>query len=61
MDKEDDLEQVQEKLGIQESELSHRQQQKEKLQQEYDDMKKTHKLEMTKINNVLSSNTKEIF
>ena len=61
MDKEDKLEQVQEKLGIQEFELSHRQQQKEKLLQQYDNMKKTHYLEMKKINNVLSSNTEEIF
>ena len=61
IDKDNELAQVQEKLGIQVSELSHHQHQKEKLQQEYDDMKKTHKLEMTKINNVLSSNTEEIF
>ena len=61
MDKDNEFTQVQEKLGIQESELSYRQQQKEKLQQQYDDMKKTHKLEMTKINNVFSSNTEEIF
>ena len=33
MDKDNELVQVQEKLGIQESELSHHQQQKEKLQQ----------------------------
>ena len=30
------------------------------LQQQYDDSKKTHKLELTKVNNVLSSNTEEI-
>ena len=34
---------------------------KEKLQQQYDKSKKTHKLELTKVNNVLSSNTEEIF
>ena len=61
MDKDNELAQVHEKLGIQESELIHHQQQKEKLQQQYDDMKKTHKLEMTKINKVLSSNTEENF
>ena len=59
MDKDNELAQVHEKLGIQESELSHHQQQKEKLQQQYDDMKKTHKLEMTKINNVLSRNSEK--
>ena len=58
MEKKDELAQFQEKLGIYELELSHRQQQKEKLQQQYDNSKKGHKLEMTKTNNVLSSNTK---
>ena len=61
MDKEDKLAQLHEKLENQETELCHRQQQKEKLQQQYDDSKKTHKWELTKVNNVLSSNTKEIF
>ena len=61
MEKDNEVAQVQEKLGIQESKLIHHQQQKEKLQQQYDDMKKKNKLEMTKINNVLSSNTEEIF
>ena len=61
MDKEDKLAQLHEKLENQETELCHRQQQKEKLQQQYDDSKKTHKLELTKINSVLSSNTEELF
>ena len=61
MDKEDKLVQLHEKLENQETELCHRQQQKEKLQQKYDDSKKTHKLELTKVNNVLSSNTEKIF
>ena len=61
MDKEDKLVQVHEKLENQETELCHRQQQKEKLEQQYDNSKKTHKLELTKVNNLLSSNTKEIF
>ena len=61
MDKEDKLVQLHEKLENQETQLCHRQQQKEKLQQQYDDNKKTHKLKLTKVNNVLSSNTEEIF
>ena len=32
-----------------------------KLQQQHDDIKKTHKLGITKINKVLSSNTEELF
>ena len=42
MDKEDKLAQLHEKLENQETELCHHQQQKEKLQQQYDDSKKTH-------------------
>ena len=61
IDKEDELAQVHEKLGNQETELRHHQQQKERLQQQHDDSKKTHKLELTKVNKVLSSNTEEIF
>ena len=61
MDKEDKLTQLHEKLENQETKLCHYQQQKEKLQQQYDDSKNTHKFELTKINNVLSSNTEEIF
>ena len=60
MDKEDKLAQLHEKLENQETELCHHQQKKEKLQQQYDDSKKAHKLELTKVNNVLSSNTEEI-
>ena len=54
MDKEDKLAQLHGKLENQETELCHRQQKKEKLQQQYDNSKKTHKLELTKVNNVLS-------
>ena len=61
MDKEDKLTQLHEKLENQEIELCHRQHQKEKLKQQYDDSKKTHKLELTKVNKVLSSNSEEIF
>ena len=60
IDKEDELVQVHEKLGNQEIELRHHQQQKEIIQQQHDDSKKTHKLELTKVNKVLSSNTEEI-
>ena len=59
--KEDELAQVHEKLGNQETKLQHHQQQKERLQQQHDDCKKTHKLELTKVNKVLSSNTEDIF
>ena len=31
------------------------------LQQKYDDTRKAHKLEITKINNTLSGNTEEVF
>ena len=61
MDKEDELAQLHENLENQETELCHHQQQKEKLQQQYDGSKKTYKLELTKIKNVVSSNTEEIF
>ena len=61
MDKEDKLAQLHEKLENQETKLCHRQQQKEKIQHQYDDSKKTHELEQTKVNNVLSSNTEDIF
>ena len=61
MEKYVELVQVQMKLENKETELLHHQQQKEKLQQQYDNNKKTNKLEMTKFNKVLSSNSKEIF
>ena len=57
IDKEDELAQVHEKSGNQETELRHHQQQKERLQQQHDNSKKTHKLELTKVNKVLSRNT----
>ena len=61
MEKDDELAQVWMKLENQETELRHHQQQKEKLQQQYDNSKNTHKLELTKVNKVLSSNSEEIF
>ena len=60
MEEDVELAQVRMKLENQETELCHHKQQKEKLQQQYDDNKKTHKLELTKVNKVLSSNSKEI-
>ena len=60
MEKDVELAQVQMKLENQETELRHHKHRKEKLQQQYDDSKKTHKLELKKVNKVLSSNTEEI-
>ena len=60
MEKDVELAQVQMKLENQEKELHHHQRQKEKLQKKYGDSKKTHKLELTKFNKVLSSNNKDI-
>ena len=59
MEKDVELAQVQGKLENQETELRHHKQQKEKLQQQYDDSKKTHKLELTKVNKVLSSHSED--
>ena len=61
MEKDVELVQVWRKLENQETQLRHHQHQEEKLQQQYDDSKKTHKLELTKVNKVLSSNSEEIF
>ena len=61
MEKDAELVQVRMKLENQETKLCHHKQQKEKLQQQYNDSKKTHKLELTKVNKVLSSNSEEIF
>ena len=61
MEKDVELVQVRMNLENQEIELRHRKQRKEKIQQQYDDSKKTHKLELTKVNKVLSSNSEEIF
>ena len=60
MEKDVELAQVRMKLENQETELRHHKQQKEKLQHQYDDSKKAHKLELTKVNRVLSSNSEEI-
>ena len=40
MDKDDELVQIQRKLKIQESKICHHQEQKEEIQQKYDDTKK---------------------
>ena len=61
MEKDVELAEVRMKLENQETKLRHHKQQIEKLQQQYDDSKKTHKLELTKVNKVLSSNSEEIF
>ena len=61
MEKDVELTQVRMKLENQETKLRHHKQQKEKLHEQYDDSKKTHKLELTKVNKVLSSNSEEIF
>ena len=61
MEKDVELAQVRMKLENQETELRHHKHQKEKLQQQYDNSKKTHKLELTKVNKVLSSNSEVIF
>ena len=61
MDKDDELVQVQRKLKSQESEIFRHQQQKEELQQKYDDTKEKHKLEIAKINGKFASNTEELF
>ena len=49
------------RLENQGAELRLHKQQKEKLQQQYDDSKKTHKLELTNVNKVLSIHSEEIF
>ena len=46
MDKDDELTHIQRKLKSQESEMRRHQQQKQELQQKYDDTKKKHKLEI---------------
>ena len=61
MEKYVELAQVRIRLENLGAELHLHKQQKEKLQQQYDDNKKTHKLELTKVNNVLSSHFEEIF
>ena len=61
MEKDAKLVQVRMRLENQGANLRHHKQQKEKVQQQYDDSKKTHKLELTKVNKVLSSHSKEIF
>ena len=61
MDKADELAQIQRKLKSQESEICGHQQQKEELQEKYDDNKKKHKLEIVKFNCKLASNTEELF
>ena len=48
-------------MEIQESEICQQQQQVKELQQKYNDIRKAHKLEITKNNNTLTSKTKEVF
>ena len=61
MEKYAELAQVRMRLENQGAELRDHKQQKEKLQQQYDDSKKTHKLELTKFDKVLSNHSEEIF
>ena len=61
MDKDDELAQIQIKLKSQESEICRHQQQKEELQQKYDDTKKKHKLEIAKFNSKLANSTEDLF
>ena len=61
MDKDDQITQLQTKVKYQEAESFHLQHQIEELQQKEDDSKKVHKLEITKVNNTLTSNTEEIY
>ena len=57
-DKDSELVQAQKKLEDQDSKICQHQQQQEKLQQKYDDIKKTHKMENKKINDNLASTVK---
>ena len=61
MEKDVELAQVQRKLENQEPELCQHRQQKEKLQQQYDDIRKTHQLEITAAKITLSNNREEIY
>ena len=56
-----ELEHIQRKRENQEFEFCQHQQKKEKIKQQHDGIKKTHKLEITKINKVVSSNSEELF
>ena len=60
MEKDNELVQVHRKLERQELEIFQHQQQMKDLQQKYDDTKKVHNLDITKINNTLSSNMEEV-
>ena len=60
-DKDDKITQIQTKVRFQEVENCCLQQQIEELQQKEEDSKKVHKLEITKVYNTLTSNTKEIY
>ena len=60
-DKDGESTQAQKKLEDQDSKICQHQQQQEKLQQKYDDIKKTHKLKIKKIIDNLASNTEELF
>ena len=61
MDKDIELAQAQKKLEDQDSKICQHQQQPKKLQQKYDNIKKTHKLEIKKINDNLQAILKNYF
>ena len=58
-DKDEGIPKVQIKLENQEYEICQHQQQMKELQQKYNDIRRAHKQEITKINNTLTSKTGE--
>ena len=60
-DKDEQLTQIGNKLEDQESEIGQCRQQIKVLEQQNDDSKKAHKLDIAKSNKVLSNNSEEIF
>ena len=60
-DKDEEIAKVQRKLESQESEMCRNQQHMKELQQKYNDIRRTHKLEITKRNNILINKTEEVF
>ena len=60
-DKDEEIAKVQRKLESQESYICQHQQQMKELQQKYDDIRRAHKLEITKSNNTLTSKIEEVF
>ena len=59
--KDKEIVKAQRKLKSQESEICRHQQQIKELQQKYDDIRRAHKLEISKSNNTLTSKTEEVF